>query len=93
MKPIKALGIPKIKALGLENTGCMENPPQKSLSIQYISCSKDQKLIYLNFNVIGNSLENDNASVYVDEIDTMINDEAVPTTKISILKKGIIDIF
>ncbi|SEN01008.1 Type VI secretion system (T6SS), amidase effector protein 4 [Chryseobacterium taichungense] len=88
MSIIKPLGIPKVKALGLKNINGIVKTQSKSLSIKYISCSKDDKLIYLVFNVIGNNLENADASIYVDEIDSMINDEAVPKTKVSILKTG-----
>ena len=40
MSIIRPLGIPKIKALGLNNTGGLENSLEKSLSIRYISCER-----------------------------------------------------
>lgn len=59
---------------------------KKSLSIKYTSCSKDDKFIYLRFEVSTKNLNEDKAEVYVDELDSFINDTAVPRTQIVISK-------
>jgi hypothetical protein len=84
MSTIKALGITKIKALGLNNTGGIDKSQQKSLSIIYKSCAKDDKFIYLYFDVYSKTLNNNKAQVYVDELDGYLNDTAVPKTEVTI---------
>ena len=84
MSTVKALGIPKIKALGLNNTGGIDKSQQKSLSIIYKSCAKDDKFIYLYFDVYSKTLNNNKAQVYVDELDGYLNDTAVPKTEVII---------
>jgi hypothetical protein len=84
MNPIKKLEVPKIKALGLNNTGGADKSQKKSLNITYKSCSKDDKFIYLYFDVYASGLSNNKAEIYVDELDPLLNDTAVPKTKITI---------
>lgn len=84
MSAIKRLEIPKINRLGLNNMGEIDKSQQKSLSIVYKSCSKDDKFIYLYFDVYAKTLNNNKAQVYVDELDGYINDTAVPKTEVTI---------
>lgn len=91
MSTVKALGLPnKIKALGLGNAGGIDKSQQKSLSIIYKSCAKDDKFIYLYFDVYSKTLNNNKAQVYVDELDGYLNDTAVPKTEVTIsLNSGV----
>ncbi len=72
--------------------GRKEKPLQKSLSIKYISCSKDEKNINLRFEVSTKNLNEDLAKVYVDELDNLVNDTAVPKTDIKISKNSSVGI-
>lgn len=51
MKYIQPVKIPKIKALGLNNTNGVENPPLKSLSTRYISCEQKGISLHLKLEV------------------------------------------
>ena len=84
MSTIKPLGISKIKALGLSNIDGIDKLQKKSLSITYKSCSKDDKFIYLYFDIYASGLNTNQAEIYVDELDDLINDTAVPKTKVTI---------
>lgn len=85
MNTIKALGIPKIKALGLNNLQGLENL-DKYLSIKYLSCDKDDKFIYLHFEVVAKKLRKGNAKVFVQEMNA-INEFAVPPSNIKIVNE------
>lgn len=90
MKQITRLGVPKIKALGLGNAEGIDKSQQKSLSIIYKSFAKDDKFIYLYFDVYSKTLNNNKAQVYVDELDGYLNDTAVPKTEVTIsLNSGV----
>jgi len=86
MSIIKPLIRDKIGALGLHNTEGFDSSQQKSLSIKYTSCSKDDKFIYLRLEVFARNLNDDLAVVYVDELDNYINDTTIPKTNIKIAK-------
>ncbi|MDR2205862.1 MAG: hypothetical protein LBE36_06885 [Flavobacteriaceae bacterium] len=65
MNKIKALGIPKIKALGLNNLRGVENPPQKSLSIRYVSCEQKGISLLLVFEIETKGLKKTMAHINV----------------------------
>lgn len=69
MSKIKALGIPKIKAIGLNNTNGIENPLEKSLTIKYVSCQQDNEKITLIFNVSAINLTDENAEFFFKEVE------------------------
>lgn len=87
MKPIKALGISNIKALGLSNTNGMDSSQKKSLSIEYKSCSKDGKFIYLHFDVTTQNLTKEKATVFVQEMNAT-NEFAISPKNILINKNA-----
>lgn len=87
MSTIKALGIPKIKALGLNNTGGIDKSQQKSLSIIYKSCSKDDKFIYLNFEIETKNLKKGNTTIFVQEMNAT-NEFAVPPYNLNVQSNG-----
>ncbi|MEG0851746.1 glycoside hydrolase family 19 protein [Chryseobacterium schmidteae] len=60
MKTITKLGIPKIKALGLNNTGGLENSLEKSLNIRYLSFKEESGYINLEFEVQAKGLNSSN---------------------------------
>ncbi|MDR2205206.1 MAG: N-acetylmuramoyl-L-alanine amidase [Flavobacteriaceae bacterium] len=63
MNKIKALGIPKIKALGLNNLSGVENPPQKSLKIRYLSFVDNGFFLTLEFEIVASKLNLDKNTV------------------------------
>ncbi len=65
---------------------------KKSLTIKYISCSKDDKFIHLRFEATAQNLKENKAVVYVDELDSLINDTAVPKTDVTISANGTVGI-
>lgn len=88
MKYIEPVKIPKIIALGFNDLQDVESREEKKINIKYISASKDDKFVYLYFEVLTQNITFQEAKIYVEEIDTFINDVAVPRTKITILKTG-----
>lgn len=58
------------------------------LSINFTSCDLDDKYYNIYFAIESVNLTNSNASIYIDEIDNLSNDEAVPKTNITINKNG-----
>lgn len=87
MSTIKALGIQKIKALGLNNTEGIDNSQQKSLSIIYKSCSKDDKFIYLNFEIETKNLKKGSTTIFVQEMNAT-NEFAVPPYNLNVQSNG-----
>jgi hypothetical protein len=68
MNKIQALGIPKIKALGLGSSRDIVNSQQKNITIKYISSTIDEKVINLSFVVTQTNLTKFNAKVFVQEM-------------------------
>ncbi len=68
MNKIQALGIPKIKALGLGSSRDIVNLQQKNITIKYISSTIDEKVINLSFVVTQTNLTKFNAKVFVQEM-------------------------
>lgn len=66
----------------------IEVDKKKSLSIKYLSNYVDKENFNINFEVKSNNLSVDTASIYVDEIDSLINDVAIQKTNIKIKKTG-----
>ncbi|MCY0968971.1 glycoside hydrolase family 19 protein [Chryseobacterium wangxinyae] len=87
MSTIKALGIPKIKALGLNNTGGIDKSQQKSLSIIYKSCAKDDKFIYLYFEIETKNIKKGNTTIFVQEMNAT-NEFAVPPYNLNVQSNG-----
>lgn len=73
MSRIKALEIPTIKALGLNNKEGNENPLQKSLSIKYISCEEKGISLNLKFEVEAKNFKNFKAYINISRGDISTN--------------------
>jgi Family of unknown function (DUF6402) len=83
MNKIQALGIPKIKALGLGSSRDIVNLQQKNITIKYISSTIDEKVINLSFVVTQTNLTKFNAKVFVQEMNA---ENEVAVNKIVSLK-------
>lgn len=97
MKTITNLGIPKIKALGLNNTNGIDNSQKKSLSIRYISCDQKGILLNLRFEITTKELNNKESRAYVnvfrgDAKQTIFNESVTSVVEINPNGKRVIDI-
>lgn len=97
MSTVKALGIPKIKPLGLNNLQGVENSPQKSLSIKYISCERKGISLNLRFEVTAKGLDNKEFKTYLnvfrgDVKQTIFNESVTSVVEINPNGKRSVDI-